>query len=377
MSRSKLICALLALVFTFESANADWDDDVINFVDNDVPILTKAYAENDLRKRWTDTFLAPTAQAGALQTDIVRRVQSLEFHNVGDKVDTPTAIRLLKSLDAALASLRFDQSRLEKTIFQIDSLIGACEKQSMYGSIAIQTVGALALTNVTLPFPDAPPIFIVWLDPYGISTILTALYSYYTWSEDNRKKERARWALERLPSKIISSDWALEESRKICIETRSLRVRALANYKSNLRSYSEHLYAYEASLWKLYHRIEVTLSKASFVDVLKRSGAWSVEVKRSHDMASSQLALDLEYAWNEIAKLERSARSQNGCSLAVTRIEEYEDALVELKSQIDVFILQPQLPRTNSRLAEIRSSVMERLRRLESQYKMARGKNCK
>lgn len=127
VSRSKLICALLALVFTFESANADWDDDVINFVDNDVPILTKAYAENDLRKRWTDTFLAPTAQAGALQTDIVRRVQSLEFHNVGDKVDTPTAIRLLKSLDAALASLRFDQSRLEKTIFQIDSLIGACE----------------------------------------------------------------------------------------------------------------------------------------------------------------------------------------------------------------------------------------------------------
>lgn len=379
VSKRRQFIHVLMLAFSIgvfvADAQAEWDDDIVKFVDHDVPVLTKTYAEKELKKRWIDAFLAPVIQAGGLQTEIVRRVEVLKFPEVSAKLKVSEAVEILKAIDFSLAALHFDQSRLANTIAQLKSLEDACEKPSVFANEVIQSVGSLALSNVSLP--DRPGFYVVYFgDPYAVSTIISATYSIIQWAQDKDRRERAQSAMDRLPARIVSSQWVSDRSQQLCRETRADRANSLGALRKNLVSFAEQLYAYESRLWKTYRRIEYVLREAAFTDVLERSGSWSAEVTRSQNLASSQILVDLELSLNEINGLEQTASSANGCLLGISSVETYEDALIELKSQVAALLLQPQLPRVSARLAEVQILLDKTFPSLALQYVAARNRGC-
>lgn len=367
--------ALLVLsVIQFDApALAGWGDDIASFVDNDVPSLTREYAEQHLHKIWSDAFKAPAAQAGELQLQISQRVSKMNFPMADTAIDIPTAVAAAKDLDAAFVILSFDQMRLAEVSRQIDAMNVACDTHSIYANEVIQMVGSMPLANVSNP--DRPQYILLW-DPSWVSTVISVVYNLINYSEDKKQRDLADEALKRLPSRIVSKDWVINRSREICRKVRNSTETALKAYQESLHSYAAHLDGFERRLWGVYHRIEPVLSKASLEEVRKQSGIWALAVEKAHSLASSRLLQDLEYAKNEIELLKVAAGNSGGCASGISAVEEFEDALIELKLQINVVGRHSQLKRTSERLEEIGDFLKLELSNIPDLYRTAKSRGC-
>lgn len=356
-------------------AHADWAGDIEHFVDNDVPQLTKKYVEDDLKKRWLDAYLSPFAETIKLQMEIADRVNNRRVPKIDGQVDVRQAIEILRSIDVNLASLRFDQSRLEHLSMILDRLHNSCDDPAIYGGNAIASLGTLAISNVTLP--DRFQFILVWFgDPYFISTAISAVYSIVNWDQDKHRRKRASEALERIPRQVASAEWTIPRSREICKEVLSLRSDALKRYKASIEKYQEALNDYQKAQWTTYHHLEVTLGEAAFIDVFQRAGIWKQEVARAQRLASASLLIDLELAKNEIHLLQIRAAKANSCRAGIVSIEVFEDALVELRAQLTVYLNRPQLPETAKRLADTLEWLNLQTSKPQVFYTAAKGRQC-
>lgn len=378
MSKHLIMIVALLVALASHNSNADdfgtdWARVLENFIDKKIPRLTRDYAENDLKKRWLDAFLGPLTRVSIIQDDIVRRVNISSHGQTHEKLDVATAIQMLKDLQLDLAVLRFDLARLSEVKNELVNLSGSCDNDAIIGSNAIASVGTLSIGNIALA--DGPYYFILW-DPSLISTIVSVIYDFVAWLDDDSKRKRALKALDRMPSKIYSAGEAVSLSRKICKEIYLERAQSIDDYLFSVQAYRQALEKQEATYWATYKEIEFYLSSAAFTEVLSRAGIWQEEVRQSQSVASAHLLLDLELANNELRGLKTAAISSNSCRDGIIKIELYEDALVELQVQLKEYRKLEQLPEVTARMKQVQENVNHQLATLPKIFSTARDRKC-
>lgn len=372
-----LIFASITLVIPIEKScsedlGTDWAGVIEDFVDKKVPLLTEAYARADLNKRWLDAFSAPFSSVSMLQEDIVRRAAIPGF-KLPERLDLSTAIESITLVQLKLASIRYDQARLEELEMELTNLALSCNNPNVVGNMAISSLGGLAIGNVSLP--NGPQYIIMW-DPTWYSTIASIIYDAYAFFDDDSKRKRAQSAIDRLPSKLIQPHRVGEISKEICESSYFERKESIVNYVQSVRLFESRLRVSENYYWGAYKHIEAYLSSATYYDVLEKAGILRLEVEQSQNRASAKLLLDLEIARNEIRLLEVSAIGGNSCRSSIADIEYYEDALIELEMQINALQRVFQLSETLTRLTEIHHEVIYKKGLLAKIYQQARSKKC-
>lgn len=357
MRRSARILIGLGLVLSLTGCEANWGEKIRDFVNNRVYGLSRSFAEADLATRWQVALSAASMDARVTLNLVSRSVADLQLPVVTQETGIPEGLAALRSY----GNLLRDLSSLERGVLEArEGIVAAeelCRSERLYVNAGLDQSGLNSLQDIVLPQDEAQiHVGNDW------SALFKTIFFWVGEAERREQRDIAESAIREYPRRVVQSAELFEISQRTCREAVASAAEDLAEHKAALDTAVTSLRSIQSDILASFRRVEAHVLPETYEQLLALSGAQATVLETLRAQLSHRRSLQLQLLRNELRNLRARAGQSTTCSRAITRLGDYEDALVEAELQWDSIqgtILVPE--------------VAEQFRRFGQELQAARG----
>jgi hypothetical protein len=365
----------------------DWGDKAAKFVDKEAHGLSEAYVRAHLPRVWLDAFLESNMDA------------VVEVKAIGFQIEsaTPAAADDLASLDAAALLKRFNENdialssiidasvRIDRLRATIAAQGSICSDRAFFDSRGLGNIGIVGPLSTIMPrLAGSKGDFTIYVsygtggsDNSGMWTALgqlaTSLFNAGRAKEQNDKLEAA---IQKLPAVVVQADEAFAISQPVCLSELTGLAELRAVVASAISDLPPALEARQRDILLARDLVASYLRPLEIQQFLSDSGVVALLSSIQRSIADGQLGAEFEINLKEIMQLAEDIQHTTGCIARLSKVEEFDDAVVELLAQVRVFSTKASSAKLSARLREALSALSDLHAVLPNMYKRAAAEAC-
>jgi hypothetical protein len=370
------LCLLAIVLVSIFVASCDDDptygDDAESFVDHDAYPLSVALTKSDLKNRWLNAFtFAALEFATRMEVARQRVVQSMTVRTITKDDATDVLWKDLEATDAALAEMTEIRKELDHIVELHSNIMSVCDSKDTYYRAGLDKLGFLGPLDGLVGAKSNYSVSVTYTsggDNSGQSNLWDNLVSLgksirdlILGSEADKQNDTLKRAIARYPSVVVHGDELFGISKNACSKEFEVLRPSFDKIASNYNELS--------LLWATEHQLLITRQRTlerlliprAIQENERASGLLATAQASDRAITRGRILIDIELLRNQLASLEKHANSACTNLNGRLQIEEYEDALLEAKSQLEVLdrALDYQGGRVHMTLEQVRAALAE------------------